>query len=55
MNVRGMWTFADGMFTVLEGWFGVKEESASGLVLPERKPIIAVLEQEWEEAGYEGI
>ena len=37
MNVRGMWTFADGMFTVLEGWFVVKEESASGLVLPEKE------------------
>ena len=37
MNVRGMWTFADGMFTVLEGWLVVKEESASGLVLPEKE------------------
>jgi len=36
-NVRKLWTFADGMFTVLEGWFVVKEESASGLVLPEKE------------------
>lgn len=37
MNVRSMWTFADGMFTVPEGWFVVKGESACGIVLPEKE------------------
>ena len=36
MNVRKLWTFADGMFTVLEGWFGVKEEIGRAHVLPEK-------------------
>lgn len=36
-NVRRMWTFADGMFTVPEGRFVVKGESACGLVLPEKE------------------
>ncbi|MFR9028223.1 hypothetical protein [Enterocloster sp.] len=36
-NVRKLWTFADGMFTVPEGRFVVKGESACGIVLLEKE------------------
>ena len=38
-----------------EDGLGERENLSAVLYYRKRKPIIAVLEQEWEEAGYEGI